>query len=729
MFQPKDETLIKKMHQKFDPTMDGIASLLKEYSAEYDAERLNMAYCFAIKAHLHQKRHSGEPYLLHVISVAKILAGLRMDENTIIAGLLHDVVEDTDFQLEDIKDEFGSEVSLLVDGVTKISGLKYQSKEEQQAETFRKMLLSMASDVRVIIIKFADRLHNMRTLDYVPERKRPRIARETRDIYASLAHRFGIASVKWELEDLALKHIHPKNYVELVNKVKLSREERERYIKSITGPINREMTKSNIKMTISGRAKSLASIYHKMKKRNRPFEEIYDLMAIRIIVDKVEECYYALGIVHSLFNPVYDRFKDYIAMPKINGYQSLHTTVVGPQGKMVEIQIRTKTMHMLAEDGIAAHWKYKQADADEDENIEKAINWVKDLLNRQISDESSDEFMEDLKIDLFHDEVFLFTPRGDLFKLPMGSSAIDFAYAVHTNVGNHCIGAKVNGKIVPLRTTLTSGDQVEIITSQNQTPSQDWINFVKTSKARHWIKKYLREIQEVQTREIGQEILTKFLKKNKLTEKSPDFAKIIPKLGFSNKESLVIAIGRGEVVVDMLMRKMFPEKKTDEGDEKGTFFARYLKRSRNLSGIRVQGMDNMLINFAKCCHPVPGDNVIGYLTRGKGVSIHRGDCKNLINLLEDKERIIDVEWEREKDQEYLVHLSIIGEDRKDLLRDITLSVSKQEINIVSVQFSSEDMYAHGQLNIQVKDLQHLTKVINKISKLPGVFSVERKSDE
>lgn len=729
MFQPKDETLIKKMHQKFDKTMDEISANLQTYCSDFDAKRLEKAYLIALKAHLHQKRHSGEPYFLHCISVAQILINLRMDENTIIAGLLHDVVEDTDYRLEDIDEEFGSEVRLLVDGVTKISGLKYQSKEEQQAETFRKMLLSMASDVRVIIIKFADRLHNMRTLEYVPERKRPRIARETRDIYAPLAHRFGIASLKWELEDLSLKHIHPESYNELEKKVKLSRADREKYIKKIADPINREMAKSNIKMTITGRAKSFASIYHKMKKRNRPFEEIYDLMAIRIIVDKVEECYYALGIVHSLYNPVYDRFKDYIAMPKINGYQSLHTTVVGPLGKMVEIQIRTKTMHMLAEDGIAAHWKYKHGDDGEDESIEKAIVWVKDLLNRQMTDESSDEFMEDLKIDLFHDEVFLFTPRGDLFKLPKGSSAIDFAYAVHTNVGNHCIGAKVNGKIVPLRTTLNSGDQVEIITSQNQKPSQDWINFVKTSKARHWIKKYLREIQEVQTREIGQEILTKFLKKHKLTDKSPEFEKAIPKLGFSNKESLIIAIGRGEVVNDMLLKKIFPESKSHLKDDNDTFFTKYLKRSRNLSGIRVQGMDNMLINFAKCCHPVPGDKVIGYLTRGKGVSIHRGDCKNLISLLEDKERIIDVEWAREKDQEYMVHLSVIGEDRKDLLRDITLCVSKQEINIVSVQFSTEDMYAYGQLNIQVKDLQHLTKIINKISKLPGVFSVERKNEE
>ncbi len=722
--QKTEATLLKRLHNRLDPMMNGILRDMREYYPDFEEDVVQSAYNFGLKAHLHQKRYSGEPYFEHCLNVARILTDLHMDQTTIIAGLLHDVVEDTPFELEDIRNEFGDDVALLVDGVTKISELKFESKELRQAETFRKMLLSMARDVRVIIIKFADRLHNVRTLDHVPERKRPRIARETRDVYAPLAHRFGIASIKWEMEDLSLKHLEPKVYEQLASKIKLTRKQREKYINNVSRPIIAEMEKNNIFPQISGRPKSFASIYNKMKKRNRPFEEIYDLLAIRIIVNKVEECYYALGIIHSLYNPVYDRFKDYIAMPKINGYQSLHTTVVGPDGKMVEIQIRTKTMHMLAEDGIAAHWKYKHGSFDEDPNIEESLNWVKDLLDRQVSEDAG-EFMEDLKIDLFQDEVFLFSPKGDLYKLPANSSPIDFAYAVHTKVGNHCIGAKVNGKIVPLRTTLKSGDQVEIITSQNQRPTQDWLNYVKTSKARHWIKKIIREEELEQTREIGHEILTKFLKKHQLTEKSPELLEVIPKLGFSNMESLIVAIGRGEIVTEMLIKKLFPNKYSSPPPKAESFFRKYLKRSRDTSGIRVQGLDNMLINFANCCHPVPGDKIIGYLSRGKGVSIHRSDCKNLIYLLEEKQRVIDVEWATDKKQEFVVHLTVVGEDRKNLLRDITDCVSRQNINIVSASFTVEDLYARGNLNVGVKDLHHLTKVITSIKKLPGVFSVER----
>ncbi|KAA3617483.1 MAG: bifunctional (p)ppGpp synthetase/guanosine-3',5'-bis(diphosphate) 3'-pyrophosphohydrolase [Calditrichaeota bacterium] len=722
----KEEKIIKQMHQRYDKSFDQMCLDIKEYYSEFDRSSLQKAYEYSLKAHVWQQRYSGEPYFEHCLNVAVILAELRMDPTTIISGLLHDVVEDTNIQLDVITEEFGEPVAKLVDGVTKISELKFQSKEIRQAETFRKMLLSMAKDVRVIMIKFADRLHNMRTLEHVPEKKRPRIALETRDVYAPLAHRFGIAKIKWELEDLCLKNLEPDIYDMLVDKIKLSRDEREGYINDIANPIYEEMSKNNIKPTISGRPKSFSSIYHKMKKRNRPFEEIYDLLAIRILVDKVEECYYALGIIHNLFNPVYDRFKDYIAMPKINGYQSLHTTVVGPAGKMVEIQIRTKAMHALAEDGIAAHWKYKQG-TEEEKSIEKALNWVKDMLDRQISEDAG-EFMEDLKINLFHDELFLFSPNGDLFKLPAKSSPIDFAYEIHTNIGNHCIGAKVNGKIVPLRTTLKSGDQVEIITSNSQKPSHDWLGFVKTSKARHWIKKYIKEEQLLNTREIGHEILVKFLKKHKLTEKSQEFIENIPKLGFSNLESLIIAIGRGELVVESIRKKLFPTNVEETEPKKKNFFSKYLKKSRNQSGIKVQGMDNMLINFAQCCHPVPGDPIIGYLSRGKGVTIHLNDCKNLVHLLEEKQRIIEVAWDIEKDQEFLVQLSIIGEDRKDFLKDVTMCVSKLETNIVMANFSSEDLYAKGQLNIQVKNLQHLTKIINSILKLQGIFSVERLSD-
>jgi GTP pyrophosphokinase len=727
-FKTKEEALIRKMHQRFDKIFDHLDKEVRGYALDYNPDILKKAYEFGLKAHIRQRRYSGEPYYEHCLNVAAILAELRMDMTTIISGLLHDVVEDTEIQLDDVYEEFGDTIGLLVDGVTKISELKFQSKELRQAETFRKMLLSMAKDVRVIMIKFADRLHNMRTLEHVPEKKRPRIAIETRDVYVPLAHRFGIAKIKWELEDLCLKHLETEEYNALVDKIKLSRDQREEYIRIVAEPIYKEMEKNGIKAQISGRPKSFFSIYNKMQKRNRPFEEIYDLLAIRIIVDKVEQCYYALGILHNLYNPVYDRFKDYIAMPKINGYQSLHTTVVGPDGKMVEIQIRTQAMHILAEDGIAAHWKYKHG-SEEDNSMVNSLNWVKELLDRQASDDAKD-FMEDLKIDLFQDEVFLFSPKGDLLKLPAKSSPIDFAYAIHTNVGNHCIGAKVNGKIVPLRTQLKSGDQVEIITSQNQKPTRDWLGFVKTSKARHWIKKFLKEEQLVQIQKTGQEILTKFFKKHKISEKSPEFIDNISKLGFNNYESLVVAIGRGEFMVEAIAKKLFPnnEEVMASPDATQGILKKIIRKKQNNTGIKVQGMSNMLINFANCCHPVPGDSITGYLTKGRGITIHKADCKNLINLLEEKQRIIETDWDTDADQEFQVHILIIGEDRKNFLKDIALCVSKQDTNIIMANFTVEDMFAQGHLKILVKNLIHLNKIINDILKLPGVVSVERVND-
>jgi GTP pyrophosphokinase len=565
----------------------------------------------------------------------------------------------------------------------------------------------------------------MRTVNFTPEKKRQRIAIETRDIYAPLAHRLGIAKIKTELEDLSLKYLEPKAYTDLVKKIKVSRKERQKYIHSIAKPIEEELLNNNIKADISGRPKSFFSIYNKMTKRNKPFEEIYDLLAIRIIVEKIEECYYTLGIIHSKFMPVYDRFKDYIAMPKINGYQSLHTTVIGPNGRMIEIQIRTAEMHEMAENGIAAHWRYKEG-IEEDDAVDKHLNWVRELLERQMQDDENDpiDFLENLKIDLFQDEVFVFTPDGDLIKLPRDSTPIDFAYAVHTNIGNHCIAAKVNGHIVPLKYILKSGEQVEIITSQNQKPAQDWLSLVKTSKARHWIKKILREEQNAQILQIGGEILSKFLKKHKLNEKKQQFLDVLPKFGFQTVESLKIALGKGDLTLEDIRKKLFPES-GEETVEEENFIVRFLKRARTGNAIRVQGIDNMLINFANCCQPVPGDRIIGYLTRGKGVTIHRTDCKNMMNLYREKERVIDVEWATSKDQEFHVHLSVLGEDRKDLLRDITLCVSRLNINIVAVNFLSEEMYARGYLDILIKDLSQLTQIINNIGRIAGVLSVER----
>ena len=728
MLRPSDKSLLQKMHKRYDAEFDSLIVQVKSYCRKFDESVFRKAYEIGLQAHLHQTRYSGEPYFGHCLSVAQILAEMRMDNDTIIAGLLHDTVEDTDITLDDIRNNFNETVSLLVDGVTKIGGLKFQSREARQAETFRKMLLSMAQDIRVIIIKFADRLHNMRTLEHVPKNKRPRIARETRDVYAPLAHRLGIAHIKTELEDLSLKILEEKEYYDIDQKISESQEKRDIYIEQVTKPILRELRKHKIKSRVFGRSKSYFSIFNKMKIRNRPFEEIYDLLAIRIIVDKLEECYYVLGIVHALYMPVYDRFKDYIAMPKVNGYQSLHTTVIGPKGRMVEIQIRTNEMHKMAEDGIAAHWKYKEGvSGTTSSQFEKHLNWVKDLLENQMQEKDPGDFMESLIVDLYQDEVFVFTPAGDLIKLPRNSTPIDFAYAVHTNVGNHCIAAKVNGRIVALRTQLKSGQQVEIITSDSQKPNQDWLAVVKTSKARHWIKRFLREEQKEQTLQIGDEILTKYLSKFKIKPEDEAILKLLPDFGFQNIESLKVAIGRGEFVVEQITKKLFPEEIKEPPKDKN-FFANFLKKARSGSGIKVHGIENMLLHFAKCCQPVPGDRIVGYLTKGKGLTIHRTDCKNMLKLYEEKERIVDVDWDVDQQDRYQVHLSVLGEDRQNLLKDITLNISKQDINIINVHFWVEDMYARGSIDIAVKNLQHLTKIIKSIGKVAGVIKVERVQD-
>lgn len=717
-----DDKLIKRLHTQYDGQFENMLTCVMEYAKNSNVPLLRSAYDFSLEAHKKQRRYSGEPYFDHLINVAQILAELRMDSTTIAAGLLHDAVEDTGIHLEEVEETFGSEIALLVDGVTKIGELKFESREQRQAETFRKMLLSMARDVRVIIIKFADRLHNMRTLEHVPQKKRERIAIETRDVYIPLAHRFGIAKIKWEMEDLVLKHLDEEAYNMINRKINQRREQREDYIKEVTNPIIRELKKAKLKSSVGGRAKHFYSIYHKMQKRNKPFEEIYDLLAIRIIVDKIEECYYALGIVHSLYMPVYDRFKDYIAMPKLNGYQSLHTTVVAHQGRMIEIQIRTWDMHRTAEIGIAAHWLYKEGGV-HDEEFERHMGWIHSLVDQQMEEDDPHDFMENLKIDLFQDEVFVFSPKGDLYKLPSGSTTIDFAFAVHSDIGMHCIGAKVNGRIVPLKTQLKSGDQVEIITSANQEPHQDWLGYVKTARAHQKIRKFLRELQQSDTFRFGEEILTKYLKKYDMDKNSPEFQEVLPKLGFQNLESLLLVLGRGEYTTENITKKLFPEEIPQT--KKDSFFVKYIKRARSVSGISVQGMNNLMINFGKCCQPVPGDKIIGFITKGKGITVHRIDCSNMLKLGNDHEKKIEVNWDVEKDHNFHVHLAILSEDRRDLLRDISQAISKNETNIVKVEFNLEDTLVKGNLVVEVNDLHHLTKVIHSIRKINGVISVER----
>ena len=723
-----NEKTYLKLHEKFDPIFQDLLKNIREYSPNFQDELLKKAYNFGIWAHRNQYRFSGEPYFEHCLNVAHILSNIRLDSKTIAAGLLHDVVEDTGFTLKDIKEEFGDQIAQLVDGVTKISeisGRKSLSYELRQAETFRKMLLSMAKDVRVIIIKFADRLHNMRTLEHVPAKSRLRISMETRDVYAPLAHRFGMAQIKSELEDLAFKYIDRKTYHELVNQLKQKKEAREAYVKKIIIPIKKEIKAHNIKAEVQGRSKHLFSVYRKMKARQKPLEEIYDLFAIRIIVDKIEECYYILGIVHNLFTPVYERFKDYIAMPKFNNYQSLHTTVVDKKGHMVEIQIRTWEMHRIAEMGIAAHWRYKEGTTEnEKDNVEEQLGWVRQLLDQYSDSEHPDahDFLESLKINLYQDEVFVFTPKGDVIRLPLGATPIDFAFMVHTNIGMHCIGAKIDGKIVALKYQLKSGDLVEIITSSNQNPHQDWLTFVKTSKARHHIRKYLREVQFEQSIKLGEEILNKYLKKFKIKELDTKLAEVATKFHYDDIKNLKAGIGRGDISIEKILTSISDGQPKEE---KKSFISKVLGLSKDTSGVRVEGIDNMMVHFGRCCQPVPGDDIIGYITRGKGVTIHRVNCPNMHSLVEKKDRTIKVTWAVEAEKEFNVQLAILAEDRKNLLLDITTAISNTNTNIIHVELKVKDKLAKCKLIIEVKNLSHLTRIIKGINKIKDILNVER----
>ena len=707
----------------FVQIFESIKSLLTAHNSTIDFPLLERAYVFARDAHKDQLRMSGDPYFIHSLRVAEILAEMEMDYTTVIAGLLHDVVEDTGITSQELEEDFSSEIALLVNGVTKIGELKVGSLEEKQAENFRKMIFSMVKDIRVIMIKFADRLHNMRTIKYMPSIKQERIALETREIYAPLAHRLGIAHIKWELEDLVFKVLNGKEYDDLSKKIEGRRGERERYIKQLAEPIKKELDKVKINAEIIGRPKHLYSIYRKIHVRNVPFDEIYDLFALRILVSRVDECYFVLGIVHNYFTPVHERFKDYIATPKSNMYQSIHTTVIGPEGRMVEIQIRTHEMHKTSESGIAAHWRYKEGKLKEDE-FDKHLMWLRQVLDWQRDIRDPKEFLEDLKISLFHDEIFVFTPKGDLFKLPRNSIPIDFAFNVHTDVGSHCIGAKVNSKIVSLTSKLKSGDLIEILTSAKQSPNPDWLKFVKTSKARGSIKKWMRESLKDESITLGKDLLEKHLKKMNSKVSDESLLDVAQGLGFPDLDQLFATLGRGEISVQTLMQKVLPEEIISEKED--SFLKKFVSRARKSSdGIRVQGLDHLLISFAKCCQPVPGDRILGFITRGRGIIIHCADCSNLLSLMEDPERQVDVEWDVEKDRRFLVRLNLIGEDRTNFLHDISEAIAGSDTNIVNIQMKSEDSLVYGNLIVEVRNLQHLTRVTNKIDSVKGVIQIER----
>lgn len=716
--------------------LEKLLQKLTQSRPDADTRLIADAFAFAQEAHGEQKRESGEPFVSHPLGVAEILVSLQMDDITVAASLLHDVVEDTEVTLEEIQERFGPEVAALVDGVTKLSRLPFQSKQEQQAESLRKMFLAMARDIRVIIIKLADRLHNMRTLRNLPVERQKKIARETLEIYAPLTHRLGMYKLKWELEDLALRYLEPKEYYNLVQLVKKKRQERERYINEVMDTLQSQLKELKIQAKIEGRPKHFYSIYQKMVEKGREFTEIYDLIAIRVIVESVKDCYAVLGIVHTLWKPVPGRFKDYIAMPKSNQYQSLHTTVIGPGGEPFEIQIRTWEMHHTAEYGVAAHWRYKEGGGED--KFEDKISWLRQLLEWQREMKDAQDFLETLKIDLFEDEVFVFTPKGDVKSLPAGSTPVDFAYSVHSDIGHRCTGAKVNGKLVPLNTKLKNGDIVEIITSKNSKPSGDWLSFIKTSKARSKVRQYVRETQKQQATEDGRELLEKEARKYNFEPRevllAEKLAELARKHGYADTDDLYAAIGFGRLTANQTLEKLVGSEKLKK-QKQSLRQERQLERQKRLGlkgkarpsqGVRAPGLDNLLIRFSRCCNPVPGDDIVGYITRGRGVSVHRKDCPNLGTLSTEEGRIIEVFWEGTGQSSYPVELEVLAEDRVNLLSNIMLAVSEMKTNIVAVHGRTlKNKQAQIDLVVDIKDLEHMQAIIAQLQNVEGVLSAHR----
>ncbi len=701
-------------------------SLSNGSSQDEIRDLLWQAYEFAITHHEGQKRHSGEPYFNHCLAVANMLAQWKMDHFTIIGGMLHDTIEDTDASIQDINSLFGEDIASLVNGVTKLGGIRFSSREAKQAGNFMKMLLSVAQDLRVIIIKFADRLHNMRTIEYLPRIKRHRIAMETRDVYVPLAHRLGMAQVKWQLEDLVLQTLNPKAFGEIDSKIKSSHRVREKYISGITKPLLTELNKHNIQAIVYGRVKSYSSIYGKMVKRGKSFEEIYDKLAIRVVVNKIEECYLTLGILHQHFTPMQDRFKDFIATPKSNAYQSIHTTVIGLDGKLVEIQIRTKEMEETAEIGVAAHWYYKE-DGASSKSIDSHVQWLRELVEI-LQAESSDprEFMHLLKIDLFSDEIFVFTPNGDLVQLPVNATPIDFAFNVHTEVGLHCIGAKVDHNVVPLNTLLKNGETVEVLTSKSQNPSYGWLKFVVTSKARNHINRFLRKATREESIKLGQQLLEKTLRRLKRFDLITDVKESYAKFGHNNLNSLLEAIGSGDLFVRDILKKVLPEEGVELDNEPVEEEKRFLDFARSHSkGIKLQGIKNLMVTFGKCCNPIPGDEMVGFVTRGRGITVHHSSCKSLPLLNEESDRLMPVEWDVARSDIFNVRLKVESLDRKGMLKEITEVISSSNINITSVDMKVKDVLSTGYFIVQVNNLKQLDRVIKKVSKIPGVDGVER----
>jgi RelA/SpoT family (p)ppGpp synthetase len=717
---------------KYQAKLKKLLEVCEKNLRSFNPDLITKAFWFSYNAHKDNYRASGEPYFNHPYEVAMIVASeIPLDDISVASALLHDIVEDTNFTLEDIQAEFGEKIARIVDGLTKITGIfESDNRGIIEAENYRKLLLALSTDVRVILVKFADRLHNMRTLEYLPEHKRKRIAQETLEIYAPLAHRFGLAQIKWELEDLAFKYLNPEAYEDIARRVAQTRKQREEYIKEFAKPIEKALAERGFKFEISGRPKHLYSIYNKMVKRGKAFEEIYDLFAVRIILDTEDknDCWTVYGIVTDIYRAVPERFKDYITNPKSNGYRSIHTTVIGPGGKMVEVQIRTRAMHEIAEKGLAAHWKYKENITETDKQFEEWVKWVRDVLENQTD---MTQFIEDLKLNLFQDEIYVFTPKGDLKVLPRGATPVDFAFEIHTEIGLRCIGAKVNGRIVPLDYKLKTGDQVEIITGKHRSPSKDWEKFVVTSKAKAQIRKWINE-EKRRLIDVGKEIWDKKVKRAKLHINDDELLKIVRELyKFDNLSKFYLAIAEDGIDVSELIKKIEERQKHKDivpkqvEERKESVVEEIIKP---LKVIAIDGGSNFLYTFAKCCNPVPGDEIVGFVTRGEGIKIHRKDCVNVSKLKEkDEDRFVDVVWSKALDgMSFPAGIVIEGEDRPGMLKEITTVISGyQNTNIRMANVQSDGPIFHGLITVEVKDLEHLNVLMDKLRRINGVYSVSR----